>query len=188
MESEAKRLVFLDIETTGLSPKSERITEIGALVYEDGKLIKSYSTLINPEVDIPYYITQMTGIDNAMVRNAPTFREIAQELRGLLFDRIFVAHNAQFDYSFIQSEFLRLDHDFQEIRLCTAKLARRLYPQHRKHGLDQIIEICGVDCKNRHRAYDDAQVLMHFYEHIHKNFSHDILFPAWEKSMTRLLN
>jgi DNA polymerase III subunit epsilon len=186
MSLQPERLVFLDIETTGLSAKTEKITEIAALVYEEGKLIQTFSTLVNPKIDIPYHITNITGITNSMVQNAPTFQDIAKELRGLLFDKIFIAHNAQFDYGFIKEEYRRLDHDFREVQLCTAKLSRRLYPENRRHNLDEIIRICGIECEKRHRAHDDAKVLIKFYEMAKVSFPDEIFQSAWERSLTRL--
>lgn len=157
-----KPLVLLDIETTGGSAKNSRITEIGALRIENGKVVGKYQQLLNPEEPIPYFITNLTGIDDAMVWEAPTFRGIADDLELFLSDAIFVAHHVSFDYSFIKMEFERIGYKFSMDRICSAKLSRRLYPEHKSHALDRIIERLGIDVTNRHRAYDDAEVIWKF--------------------------
>lgn len=159
-----KPLVFLDIETTGMGPAQSRITEIGALRVENNKVVGTYSQLINPEQPIPSFITRMTGISNDMVWEAPTFKGIADDLELFLSDAIFIAHNVNFDYSFLQAEFARIGGRFSMDRMCSARLSRKLYPQYRSHKLDMIIERLGVDVLNRHRALDDAEVIWKFYQ------------------------
>lgn len=155
-------LVLLDIETTGGSATSSRITEIGALRIENGEVVGKYQQLVNPEEPIPYFITNLTGITDAMVWEAPTFRGIADDLELFLSDAIFVAHHVSFDYSFIKMEFKRIGYAFTMDRICSAKLSRRLYPEHKSHALDRIIERLGIEVTNRHRAYDDAEVIWKF--------------------------
>lgn len=157
--------VLLDIETTGGSARNSRITEIGALRIEDGKVAATFSQLVNPEENIPYFITRLTGITNEMTWEAPTFRGIADELEVFLDDAIFVAHNVNFDYSFIQAEFKRIGIDYKSDRICSARLSRRLYPEQRRHGLDYVVERLGIDVTNRHRAYDDAEVIWKFFQY-----------------------
>ena len=158
-------LVFLDIETTGLSAREGRITEIGALRVENHKVTATFKQLINPEVAIPPFITRLTGITNEMLWESPTFRTIADELDVFLDGALFVAHNVGFDYSFIKAEFEKVGNkNFAMDRACTAKLSRRLYPEHRSHALDRIIERMNLDVVNRHRAYDDAEVLWKFFQ------------------------
>lgn len=159
-----KPLVFLDIETTGMGPAQSRITEIGALRVENNKIVGTYSQLVNPEQPIPSFITRMTGISNDMVWEAPTFKGIADELELFLSDAIFVAHNVNFDYSFIKAEFARIGNGFSMDRLCSARLSRALYPEHRSHRLDKVIERLGITVQNRHRALDDAEVIWKFYQ------------------------
>jgi len=107
----------IDVETTGLSPKTERLTEIAIVILEDGNIVDEYSTLINPEKKVPYRITQLTGINTQMVQDAPYFYEIAKKVVEITEGRTFVAHNASFDYRFIQAEFARygLDEASQQI-------------------------------------------------------------------------
>ncbi len=157
-------LVLLDIETTGGSAASSRITEIGALRVENGKVVSKYQQLVNPEEPIPYFITNLTGINDDMVWEAPTFRGIADDFELFLSDAIFVAHHVSFDYSFIKMEFERIGYGFNMDRLCSARLSRKLYPEHKSHALDRIIERLGIDVTNRHRAYDDAEVIWKFIQ------------------------
>lgn len=156
-------LVLLDIETTGGSTTNSRITEIGALRVENGTVVGTYQQLINPEEPVPYFITKLTGIDDQMVWEAPTFRGVADDLELFLSDAIFVAHHVSFDYSFIKMEFERIGYRFNMDRICSAKVSRRLYPEHKSHALDRIIERLGVEVKNRHRAFDDAEVIWKFF-------------------------
>jgi DNA polymerase-3 subunit epsilon len=157
-------LVFLDIETTGGSPVSSRITEVGALRVEDGKVVSKFSQLVNPEQHVPSFITNLTGISDDMLWDAPLFRSIAADLELFLDGAIFIAHNVSFDYSFIKAAFEEMGSKFNMDRMCTARLSRKLYPDQPRHNLDTIIERHGFVVADRHRAYDDAKVLFEFYE------------------------
>src|SRR5512139_2658331 len=113
-----ERLAFIDLETTGGNPAIDRITEIG-VVEVDGDRVSSWSTLVNPERPIPAFIQQLTGIRNEMVADAPTFAEVAEELAERLQGRLFIAHNARFDYGFVKSEYHRIGQRFRADVLCT---------------------------------------------------------------------
>lgn len=158
-------MVFLDIETTGASARNSRITEIGAIRVEDNSVVATFKQLVNPETLVPAFITRMTGISNEMVWKAPTFKAVASQLEDFLSGSIFVAHNVNIDYSFIKAEYQRLGINFNMDRLCTVQLSRKLYPEHRSHALDRVIERMGIEVANRHRAYDDAEVLWKFIQH-----------------------
>lgn len=175
-------LVLLDIETTGASARYARITEVGALRIEDHKVVARYSQLINPETPIPAFITKMTGISNQMVWEAPTFKGIADDLELFLSDAVFIAHNVNFDYSFIKTEFGRIGNTFNMDRMCSVQLSRRLYPEHRSHALDRVIERLGIDVKNRHRALDDAEVIWKFIQKEYERLGLDLF-----KTMDQLL-
>lgn len=177
-------LVFLDIETTGASARTARITEIGALRVENHRVVGSFRQLINPETPIPPFITGMTGITNDMVWSQPTFAGIAHDLELFLHDAIFVAHNVNFDYGFITAEFARMRLDFSMDRLCSVQLSRKLYPEHRSHRLDKIIERLGIEVANRHRAYDDAEVIWKFFQSEYERLGLE-LFPILDKVMVR---
>lgn len=159
-----KPLVFLDIETSGGSPADSRITEIGALRVEGGEVVATYSQLLNPEQKLPWFITKLTNITDEMLWDQPLFAGIADDLEYFLRDAIFVAHNVNFDYSFIKAEYVRMGGSFNMDRFCTARLSRRLYPDQGRHNLDTVIKAHDIKVRNRHRAFDDAQVLHEFYK------------------------
>jgi len=152
-------LVFLDLETTGATAHYDRITEVGLIEVERGRLVGEWSTLVNPGVSIPPAIQSLTGITNDMVALAPGFDEIARELYRRLEGKLLVAHNARFDYGFLRNEFKRAGMRYSAGVLCTVKLSRRLYPQHARHNLDALLARHGVACDVRHRALGDARVL-----------------------------
>jgi DNA polymerase-3 subunit epsilon len=157
-------MVFVDLETTGSTGTVDRITEIGIVeIHEDGE-VRAWSTLVNPQANIPSFIQSLTGITNEMVAKAPTFAEIADEVLSRLHGRLFVAHNARFDYGFLKNEFKRLDLDFKAPVLCTVKLSRKLFPQYSKHNLDALVERHNLHMPARHRALADADVLRQFWQ------------------------
>lgn len=151
-----ERYAVIDVETTGLSHKTERLTEIAIVIIEEGEIVKEFSSLVNPERKIPYRITQLTGISDQMVQGAPHFYEIAKQIVELTTDCIFVAHNASFDYRFIQAEFARYEFDYQRKVLDTVKLARKLMPGFRSYSLGKLTAQLGIQIENRHRAMGDA--------------------------------
>ncbi len=157
-------LSFVDIETTGTSVIYNRIIEIGILRVEDNRLVKSYQTLINPQTYLDPFITTLTGIKSQDLESAPTFSQVKDDILDILNDSIFVAHNVRFDYGFLRSEFKRQGIRFSAKHFCTVKLARLLYPRYRKYDLDSIIDRFNIECKNRHRALGDANVLFSFYQ------------------------
>src|SRR5262245_6513433 len=124
----APSIAFIDLETTGTVPTGDRVTEIGIVRVEDGEVMEEWSSLVNPECSIPEEIQALTGITNAMVRDKPTFAQLAREVRERLEGSVFVAHNARFDYGFIKNEFRRLEIPFTADVLCTVRLSRRMYP------------------------------------------------------------
>ena len=152
-------LVFLDLETTGAAASVDRITEIGLIEVENGEYVREWSTLVNPQMDIPPFIEALTGINDAMVAEAPTFAAVSVELHARLMGKLLVAHNARFDYGFLRAEFARLDTDYASDLVCTVKLSRKLFPGHARHNLDSLMERHAVACGARHRALGDARVL-----------------------------
>ena len=145
---------IVDIETTGHSSK---ITEISIFVFDGKKVIEEYTSLVNPECVIPPFITNLTGITNAMVGNAPKFYEIAQKVQELTNDTIFVAHNVNFDYNIIQKEFKDLGFDFKRKKLCTVRLSRKLIPGLNSYSLGSLCATQKIVINNRHRAKGDAE-------------------------------
>lgn len=176
-------LVFVDIETTGMSPLNNRVIEVAAIRVENGKIVKTLNTLINPETELPPFISRLTGINHSDLRGAPVFLQVAQELYELTRDAIFVAHNVHFDYSFLTQEFSRLDQQFAPRRLCTVRLSRALYPEHKSHKLSALIERHGFSYQARHRAYDDAHILWQFMQHVQTVFDTKTLNLAVEKQL-----
>jgi DNA polymerase-3 subunit epsilon len=177
------RLAFVDLETTGGTASLDRITEIGIVeVDQDG--VREWSSLVNPEVPIPPFIQTLTGISDDMVRQAPTFAELAAGVAKRLDERIFIAHNARFDYGFLRQEFRRTGRDFHPEVLCTVKLSRRLFPGFERHNLDSVAERHGLHVTERHRALGDAQLLWQFWQKIHD--LHDS--AQIEEAVVRLLS
>lgn len=147
---------IVDIETTGGSPVVEKITEIAIFVFDGEKIIDQFVTLINPEKNIPPYITGLTGISNEMVANSPKFFEVAKKILEITKNQIFVAHNVSFDYGFVKNEFHQLGYNFQRDILCTVKLSRKLIPGKKSYSLGNICSDLGIELNNRHRAAGDA--------------------------------
>lgn len=164
-------LVFVDIETNGINHIRGRVIEVAAIRVENGKVTQTFRSLIDPESELPYFITKLTGITNDDVKKAPTFDQIAEDLKAVLSDAIFVAHNVRFDYSFLKQEFSRLGMHFLPKQLCTVKLSRALYPHVKGHKLSDVIQRHNFSFNQRHRAYDDAAVLWQFMQYIEKNFT-----------------
>ena len=151
--------VLLDLETTGGNPVHDRITEIAAVRIENGQEVARWSTLVNPGCSISPFIQHLTGISNAMVRSAPGFEAVAQHLLALLDGAVLVAHNVRFDHGFLLNELARLDVALRVKTLCTVRLSRLLYPQHKGHGLDAIMQRHGIRTLERHRAMGDVEVM-----------------------------
>ena len=158
----AGEIACVDLETTGGHAVRDRVIEAGIVLLRDGAVVGEYSTLVNPGVRIPHAIQQFTGITEAMVADAPRFAEVADELMARLEGRLFVAHNARFDYGFLRSEFRRLGRRFRAPVLCTVRLSRALTPDIRGHNLDAVMQRYGIACEARHRALGDARVLADF--------------------------
>lgn len=162
-----KPLAFVDLETTGATATSDRITEIGIVEVDADGSVREWQQLINPGRHIPPFIEQLTGISDAMVATAPPFAEVAGEAMRRLEGRLFIAHNAGFDYGFLKNEFQRLGIVFRAPVLCTVKLSRTLFPEHKRHNLDSLIERHGLHAEARHRALADAQLIHQFWQRIH---------------------
>lgn len=175
-------LAFVDLETTGATATADRITEIG-IVEVDESGVREWSQLVNPEAPIPVFIQRMTGITDDMVREAPTFDRLAGEVLARLQGRLFIAHNARFDYGFLKNEFRRAGYDFRATVLCTVKLSRRLFPQYPRHNLDALIERHGLQAQGRHRALADAQLIHQFWDLVRESRSDEDL-AALVKELT----
>lgn len=170
-------LAFVDLETTGATATADRITEIG-IVEVDGEGVREWSCLVNPEAPISPFIERLTGISNAMVADAPVFADVAEEVRTRLEGRLFIAHNARFDYGFLKNEFKRTGLDFRATVLCTVRLSRRLFPQHVRHNLDSLIERHGLVVSGRHRALGDARLIHQFWNRVRAELAPEVLEEA----------
>lgn len=149
----------VDVETTGSRARgADRITEIAVVALCRGKTETVLETLVNPERVIPQVVTRITRITNDLVRDQPTFREIADDVLTALAGRVFVAHNLGFDWGFVSREILRARTvRLDGARLCTVRLARRLVPGLKHRGLDSLARYFGLEIEQRHRAGDDAR-------------------------------
>ncbi|MBC8048109.1 MAG: 3'-5' exoribonuclease [Fimbriimonadaceae bacterium] len=165
----------VDIETTGGNAQYHRITEVAVLVHDGNKIIDTFHTLINPEQFVPNFITQLTGITNEMVESSPTFKEIAEELYSILFDKIFVAHNAAFDYAFLKSLFEIHGYQFKVKRLCTVRLSRKIFPGYKSYSLGKFSNELGIEINGRHRAYGDAAATAEIFSRLVKNDPGDVI-------------
>jgi len=159
---------IVDIETTG-GGGNARITEIAVFRHNGYEVVDFFHSLINPETFIPPFITRLTGIDNLMVQDAPTFSEVQDSVRKLTLDAWFVAHNAKFDYGFLKKEFGALDEYFQRDLLCTVQLSRKIFPGLKSYSLGNLCESLEILVENRHRAHGDAAATVKLFERLIQN-------------------
>ena len=157
---------IVDIETTGGRSRSDKITEVGIVLFDGEKITDEFSTLINPEQKIPYRITQITGIDDKMVKNAPKFYEVARQVFTMTENRIFIAHNVNFDYGFLRAEFESLGGTFKRKKLCTVQMSRKLMPGKRSYSLGNLSKELGIVNEARHRALGDAKATTELFKHL----------------------
>jgi DNA polymerase-3 subunit epsilon len=146
----------VDIETTGGHASANGITEVAINIHDGNQIVESYTTLINPKQPIPVYITALTGIDDVMLHDAPAFEDVALQIYQLLNDKIFVAHNVNFDYSFLKHHLAAAGYDLQCKKLCTVRLSRKLIPGKSSYSLGKLCTALQIPIQNRHRAAGDA--------------------------------
>ncbi|MFN3342748.1 MAG: exonuclease domain-containing protein [Flavobacteriales bacterium] len=157
---------IIDIETTGLDPKRDRITEIAIVLHDGLTVVERYSTLIHPERSIPQTISRITGITNEMVAEAPKFYEVAKKILELTRDKIFVAHNVEFDFRFIQEEFRSLGYAYKRDKLCTVRLSKKLIPGRKSYALGRLCETLQIPLHNAHRALADADATASLFSYL----------------------
>jgi len=150
------KFAVIDLETTGGAPRNNKIIEIAIVLSDGERVIDTFHSLVHPEMSIPPFITQMTGIHDRMVESAPRFYQIARRVVELTEDTVMVAHNAQFDYGFLKEEFRQLGYHFHLPTLCTLRLSRHYFPHLPSHSLESLIRSFGIRVQHRHRALDDA--------------------------------
>ena len=175
--------VFVDIETSGGSWRNSRVIEVAAIRYENGEVIGQFQTLINPGTSIPYYITQITGLADGDVALSPQFAEIAPELFEFMQGAVFIAHNVRFDYSFLKAEFAACGYDLKPRLLCTVRLSRALYAQHKGHSLQKLIERHDIATDARHRAMADARAILDFSQIAHSEHGQELFDAAVAKQL-----
>ena len=157
---------IVDIETTGGYAAANGITEIAVIIYDGQKIIQRYQTLVNPLYTIPKYVESLTGITNAMVEEARLFKSIAEELYELLNDKIFVAHNVNFDYSFIKHHLNEAGYELNCKKLCTIRLGRQIIPGLKSYGLGNFCSQLGITIEQRHRAGGDAEATLKLFQYL----------------------
>ena len=168
--------VVVDVETTGMSSTEDRITEIAMMHVRDGTLVEEFSTLVNPLMTIPAFITDLTGIDNIMVQDAPTAREVVPYMAEFLGDSVFVAHNAPFDWGFV-SQTARRERGIEltNPQLCTVRLSRKILPDLPSKSLGPVSKYLDIRIPERHRASGDAYatalVLIKYLSFLRKRFA-----------------
>lgn len=152
---------IIDVETSG---SKNKITEISIFKYDGTQVIDEFTSLVNPEVYIPDFITSLTGIDNATVADAPTFAEVANAILAITEGTTFVAHNVNFDYNVIRNEFKALGIEFNRKKLCTVRLSRKLLPGHKSYSLGKLCKSLNINIVDRHRARGDAEATVVLFE------------------------
>ena len=162
----SKRYAIVDIETTGGRASRDKITEIAVVIHDGQSIIDSFESLINPECYIPYGITQLTGITQEMVADAPKFYEIARQFVEITEGAVFVAHNVRFDYGFIREEFARLGFTYSRRQLCTVRLSRKSFPGLPSYSLGNLIRHFHIQVNGRHRAMADVMATVQLFERI----------------------
>ncbi|WP_455168708.1 exonuclease domain-containing protein [Aegicerativicinus sediminis] len=172
----------IDVETTG---RTNKLTEISIFKIEDGEVVNEFTSLINPQIHIPDYITALTGIDNTMVADAPTFEEISTNIIEITEGAIFVAHNVNFDYNAIRNEFKEIGVDFRRKKLCTVRLSRTIYPTLRSYSLGKLCHSLGITITDRHRARGDAQATTVLFKRLLNEEGADKVFKEFLKKSSK---
>jgi DNA polymerase-3 subunit epsilon len=173
---------IVDIETTGGYAENHRVTEI-AIYHHDGiGITDRFQTLINPGRRVPYFITGLTGITTEMVSDAPSFEEAAKEIHSWLKDRVFVAHNAHFDYSFLKKEFEEAGISWSTKKLCTVRLGRKIIPGLDSYSLGRLAESLGIPIPDRHRAGGDAEATAKIFDIFLKRDTEGVIIKALKRN------
>ncbi len=170
---------IIDIETTGNGIKGNKITEISIFKYDGYEIIDEYTSLVNPECEIPYFITGLTGIDNDLVRNAPTWEEIASKVLEITQDTVFVAHSVNFDYNVIKNEFQNIGINFSRKKLCTVRLSRKLIPGLNSYSLGKLCSSLNIPLTDRHRAKGDAQATVILFKKLLRTDGAEKVFKSF---------
>lgn len=153
----------VDVETTGNHRGGDRIIEIAIIITDGEKIIKEYQTLVNPQKSINPYVEKLTGIYESMVKTAPTFSEVAEEVFSMLEGHVFVAHNVSFDYTLVEGELNRAGYAFNASQIDTITYARRVFQGLQSYSLGNVCDALGLPHIDRHRAYGDTLATTHLF-------------------------
>lgn len=163
---EDQLFAVIDVETTGGGIHGNRLTEICVVLLRGSRIIDKFTSLINPEKQIPRQITGLTGIDNSMVADAPKFYEVAKKVEEITRDAIFVAHNVNFDYNVLRNEFRELGFEYSRRKLCTVRLSRKLIPGLSSYSLGRLCDSINIPLSNRHRAEGDTDATVILFQRL----------------------
>lgn len=180
---------ILDIETTGGQYNEEGITEIAIYRFNGHEVTDQFISLVNPEKEIQPFVAKLTGINSKMLKGAPKFYEVAKRIVEITEDCILVAHNAQFDYRILQTEFRRLSYDFQRESLCTVELSQKLIPEQPSYSLGKLVRSLGIPVSDRHRANGDAVATLKLFKILlNKDQSKSIISNTVRTASTGILS
>jgi DNA polymerase-3 subunit epsilon len=166
---------IVDIETTGSYASANGITEVAIYLFDGNQVVEKFESLINPGQPIPKYIQSFTGITDEMVAGAPCFDQLAPKIFDLLNESIFIAHNVNFDYSFLKSHLLRAGHDLRSKKLCTVRLSRKIFPGFPSYSLGNLCRSLEININNRHRAGGDAEATVKIFSKLLENDKDDFI-------------
>lgn len=166
---------IVDVETTGGIPGTSRLTEIAMIRHDGQQVVDTFHTLLNPGCPIPPFISRLTGISDEMVLDAPLFEQIVPDVFRLSENAIFVAHNASFDFGFLQKELKWAGHDYLRRTLCTVRLSRKIFPGLSSYSLGKLCHSLSIPLANRHRAFGDASATTLLFEMLLANDRHGLI-------------
>ncbi|MDX1362595.1 exonuclease domain-containing protein [Arenibacter latericius] len=176
---------IIDIETTGNGIKGNKITEISIFNFDGKEIVDEFTSLVNPECEIPYFITGLTGIDDTMVRDAPKWEEIADKVLEMTQDTIFVAHSVNFDYNVIKNEFLNIGITYTRKKLCTVRLSRKLIPGFNSYSLGKLCSSLNIPLTDRHRARGDAHATVLLFKRLITTEGAEAVFKTFLNSRSQ---
>lgn len=177
---------IIDTETTGGNPAKDKVMEIAIILHDGTRVVDEFTTLINPRVPIAPFIKKLTGINDNMVKDAPTFEDVAQKILDMTKGRIFVAHNVGFDYGVLRNEFRRIGVRFDRKQLCTVKFSRRVMPGCQSYSLGKLCREIGINLEGRHRAYGDAAATAELFTRLLQEDKEKVLHNMLEVELTGL--
>ncbi|MFC3563641.1 exonuclease domain-containing protein [Pedobacter jamesrossensis] len=173
---------IVDIETTGGHASANGITEVAINIHDGNQIVERYTTLINPKRDVPFHITALTGIDDEMLVNAPFFEDVALQIHQLLYGKVFVAHNVNFDYSFLKHHLSLAGYDLQCSKLCTVRLSRKVFPGKVSYSLGKLCNALQIPISNRHRAAGDADATSILFNLLLENDTEGVIAEMLKKT------